>query len=78
MNIQHQQFEAEAMPSMEEMRVGYGVHLLLTQIDELIELRHRAETADLMLYEQEALHIANAKLSNLVADLFAASTNGRQ
>lgn len=77
MNIHHREIEGEAMPSMEEMRVGYGVHQLLTLVDDLIELRHRRETADLMLLEQESLHIANAKLSNLVADLFAASNNGR-
>lgn len=76
MNI-HTNIEGEAMPSMEEMRVGYSVHLLLTQIDELIDLRHRADTADLMLFEAEALHLANSKLSNLVADIYAANNNGR-
>lgn len=77
MNI-HTNIEGEAMPSFEEMRVATGVQSLLTLIDELIELRHRNDTSDLMLFEAEPLHIANAKLSNLVADIYAASNNGKQ
>lgn len=72
MNI-HQIPSEPSMSDLTEMRVVSGVEALHLLVDELIGLRDRNDTADLMLFERESLHIANAKLSNLVADLFAAS-----
>jgi protocatechuate 3,4-dioxygenase beta subunit len=70
--------EALPMPSFEEQLVDTTIHALHKAVSDLVELRHRRDTADLILMEQESIEGDCRTLSNLAADIWHANENARQ
>lgn len=61
------------MPSMEEQLVDVTIHTLHKAVSDLVELRHRSDTADLILMEQDSIEADCKKLANLAADIWHAN-----
>ena len=70
--------EALPMPTMEEMLVDATVHALHKAVADLVTLRHRHDTADLILMEYESIDGDFRTLANLTADIFHANYNCRR